>query len=155
MRKLVVIAIGVVAVMSACGGGQTEPAKIDSTVVKNNYSALENFEPVVGGAEIKFNEEDFTFPPMEQGEEVVHSFYFVNTGDAPLVLTEVKGSCGCTGVEYPKEPILPGEKGRIDATIATESKRVDKVFSVRVYVNSNAITNRVVLNLKGVPFEAK
>jgi len=40
-------------------------------------------------------------------------FTFTNTGDKPLILESVVGSCGCTVPEYPKEPILPGESNEI------------------------------------------
>lgn len=143
----------VAVVLASCGG--VEDAKIDATTVQNNYTALEDFTPVTGGAEIKFNEKLFEFPEMEQGESVVHSFYFVNTGDKPLVLTDVHGSCGCTGVEFPEKPILPGEKGRIDAEVSTANKAAGRTFRVLVYVASNAITNEVQLELRGTPVESK
>ncbi len=141
-------------IIISCGGKQDQK-DINATTVKNNYTALENFKPTLGGAQIVFNEDEFEFPAMEQGESVMHSFYFVNSGDAPLVLTEVKGSCGCTGVEYPEHPILPGEKGKIDAEVSTATKKVGRTFKVRVYVSSNAIANRVTLTLKGTPTESK
>ncbi len=142
------------AVIVSCGGN-TEQTEINSTTVQNNFTALENFVPTTGGASITFNEMEFEFPSMEQGESVMHSFYFVNSGDAPLVLTEVKGSCGCTGVEYPKQPILPGEKGKIDAEVSTATKSIGHTFKVRVYVSSNASENKVTLALKGTPTEPK
>lgn len=141
------------AVLISCGG-QGE-VKIDSSTVQNNYSALEDYKKVTGGAEIKFNEEVYKFPEMEQGESVNHSFFFVNTGDKPLVLTNVVGSCGCTGVEYPEQPILPGEKGRIDTEVSTASKQAGRTFRVKVYVSSNAITNTVELELQGTPKESE
>lgn len=137
----------------SCGG--VDNAKIDATTVQNNFTALENFEKVNGGAEIKFNETLFKFPPMEQGASVMHSFFFVNTGDKPLVLTNVVGSCGCTGVDFPEKPILPGEKGRIDAEVSTANKAAKRTFRVKVYVTSNAITNKVELELQGTPFESE
>jgi len=142
------------AIIVSCGGN-TEQTEINSDTVQNNYSALEDFVATKDGAAITFNELEYEFPNMEQGESVMHSFYFVNSGDAPLVLTEVKGSCGCTGVEYPKEPILPGNKGKIDAEVSTATKSVGRTFKVRVYVSSNAMENKVTLALKGTPTEPK
>ena len=155
MKHLNYISLIIIPLIVISCGSNTEQSEINSSTVQNNYSALENFEVAKGGASITFNEKEFEFPPMEQGENVVHSFYFVNSGDSPLVLTEVKGSCGCTGVNYPKKPILPGQKGKIDAEVSTSTKSVGRTFKVRVYVSSNAIENKVTLALKGTPIESK
>lgn len=142
-----------VALLLSCGG-EKSPSKIDATTVKNNFAALEEFEKKTGGADILFNEYEYEFPPMEQGDVLYHSFFFVNNGDEPLILTNVKGSCGCTNVEYPEQPIMPGEKGSITAEINTESKAKGKSFRVQVKVESNATeNNNVKLWLRGVPNE--
>jgi len=57
---------------------------------------------------------DFGTIQMEDGT-VTHTFTFVNTGDEPLVLTKVQPSCGCTAVDYTKEPVAPGSKGFVEA----------------------------------------
>jgi len=155
MRIFNSISIVIFSLLIISCGGKQDQKDINATTVQNNYTALENFEPTIGGAQIVFNEEEFEFPAMKQGESVIHSFYFVNSGDAPLVLTEVKGSCGCTGVEYPEHPILPGEKGKIDAEVSTATKKAGRTFKVRVYVSSNAIANKVTLMLQGTPTESK
>jgi hypothetical protein len=155
MKSLKYISLVVLAVVFISCGGNTQQTEITSETVQNNYTALENFVATTDGAAISFNEKEFEFPEMEQGESVSHSFYFVNSGDAPLVLTEVKGSCGCTGVEYPKDPILPGEKGKIDAEVSTATKSIGHTFKVKVYVSSNAKKSKETLALKGTPIEPK
>ena len=152
MKKLTFL-IGAV-VMISCGSGSQSTA-IDASVVKNNFSALEKFEKLAGGADILFNEYEYQFPDMEKGDVLEHTFYFVNNGDKPLILTNVKGSCGCTNVEYPDQPILPGEKGAISAEVNTEGKKPDKLFRVAVQVQSNARSKKVKLWLKGIPHEEK
>lgn len=149
MKNLFVGLIAVV--LLSCGESGLESGKIDASIVKNNYSALENFEQKTGGAAIVFNEKEFEFPPMIQGDEMNHSFYFVNAGDEPLILTNVKGSCGCTNVDYPEQPIMPGEKGAITATINTSGKTVGKEFRVAIRVESNAQIKKMKLWVKGTP----
>ena len=150
MKKLAFLIC--VVVLFSCGSWIQSTA-IDASIVKNNFSALENFEKLSGGADVLFNEYEYQFPDMEKGDVLEHTFYFVNNGDKPLILTNVKGSCGCTNVEYPNQPILPGEKGAISAEINTESKKTDKMFRVAVQVQSNAISKKVKLWLKGIPHE--
>src|SRR5215204_6765023 len=61
----------------------------------------------------KFNEEEFNFGTIKQGESITHNFEFTNTGKEPLIISNAAGSCGCTVPEWPKEPIAPGAKAVI------------------------------------------
>lgn len=55
------------------------------------------------------------------GEKIDAEFVVKNTGDFPLVISDVKGGCTCTVVEKPNEPILPGDKFTIKASVKTEN----------------------------------
>lgn len=151
MRRLFLI-FPIVALFSC---GNNESHKIDSSAVVNNYSALEDFKKKTGGPSILFNEYEHDFDSIVQGTELQHTFYFVNDGDEPLILTNVKGSCGCTNVEYPEQPVLPGEKGSITADVNTSGKPVGKMFKVAVRVQSNAMQEELRLWLKGTATENK
>lgn len=72
------------------------------------------------------------------GEEIKASFTVENTGDYPLIISEVKGSCSCTVAEYPEEPIAPGESGKIKATVKTENASPGELSKeVRIVANTN------------------
>ncbi|MBK21805.1 MAG: hypothetical protein CMP63_05760 [Flavobacteriales bacterium] len=142
-----------IVVLSSCGGKDNQ--KIDSSIVVNNYSALENFNQKKGGPSILFNETEYEFPPVKQGTDLEHSFYFVNNGDAPLVLTNVKGSCGCTNVDYPENPINPGDKGFIKAEVNNSGKPIGKKFRVGIIVESNGQDSKIRLTLRGLTTEDK
>lgn len=86
------------------------------------------------------------FGKIRQGKPVTVSYSFTNKGEAPLVVTYAKGSCGCTGVEWPKEAVLPGATGQIKATFNAASLGT---FSKTVYVESNAEGGPVTLSFKG------
>ncbi len=64
-------------------------------------------------AKIDFKEKSYDFKEIKEGETVEHKFVFTNTGDAPLLLTNVSTTCGCTAPSWPREAIAPGEKGEI------------------------------------------
>ena len=123
-----------------------EPAMYDLT-------ALTNFEKFTVGSQITFSKYEHDFGTVKKGKKLKQSFYFVNSGDAPLVISNAKGSCGCTIPFFPKDPIQPGEKGQIDIEIDANNKESDKVFEVSVKVESNAENNLVKLKLKGIPQE--
>lgn len=148
MRKLYFIAP--VFVLLACG---KQNENIDASIVKNNYSAIDEFEKLRGGASILFNEMEHEFPAAQKGSDLEHSFYFVNNGDAPLILTNVKGSCGCTNVDYPEAPINPGDKGVIKAEVNNSGKAVGKKFRVGVTVESNALNSKIKLLMSGMTLE--
>jgi hypothetical protein len=79
------------------------------------------------------------FGKIEQGKPVIHEFTFTNNGSTPLVISNVKGSCGCTVTDYTKDPVAPGKKGVVKATfnaaaIGTFNK------SIRVTANVEGAT---------------
>ncbi len=79
-------------------------------------------------------------------------FKFKNTGKSPLIITQVKGSCGCTVPTKPEEPIMPGATGEIKVKYATN--RVGP-FSKTVTITSNAFEATKVLKIKGRVLEDK
>lgn len=92
---------------------------------------------------IQFKEQRHDFGEIVEGQKVRHSFEFVNTGNAPLVIASAEGSCGCTVPTFSKEPIPPGGHGRIDVEFDS-SGRAGK-NSKTVTVNANTDPNPTVL----------
>lgn len=64
---------------------------------------------------IKFKETEFDFGNNIQGKPITHEFFFTNTGTEPIILENVKASCGCTTPEWSKEPVMPGKTGSVKA----------------------------------------
>ena len=73
-------------------------------------------------------------------------FKFTNKGKAPIVLNDVKASCGCTVPEWTRTPVAPGANGTIKVTYNTNNVGA---FSKSITVNSNAVNNPLVLIIKG------
>jgi hypothetical protein len=90
--------------------------------------------------EIKFEEEEFDFGMITQGEKVSHAFTFKNVGKGNLVISGASGSCGCTVPEWPKEPIKPGESGRINVVFSSEGKRGLQEKTITVLTNCEPAT---------------
>src|SRR6195952_5810125 len=67
-------------------------------------------------AEFKFNEEKHDFGKIPQGTPVTTIFEYTNIGKEPLILSDVKPTCGCTIADYTKTPVLAGEKSMIKIT---------------------------------------
>lgn len=61
---------------------------------------------------IKFEETEHDFGEIEKGKSVSTIFKYKNTGEAPLVVTNIGTTCGCTvPKDWSREPLLPGESG--------------------------------------------
>mgnify|MGYP000477591002 CR=1 FL=1 len=97
-------------------------------------------------AKIEFKETTIDYGTIEKGANGLRTFEFTNTGDAPLVISDVHSSCGCTVPKKPKEPIMPGETGEIEVKYDT-----NRVMPIRktITVLSNADTPSVSLKIKG------
>ncbi len=88
-------------------------------------------------AEFKFVEEKHDFGKVPQGKPVTTDFVYTNIGEEPLILTEVKPTCGCTIADYTKTPVKKGEKGNIKITY---NAAVEAPFNKTIVVTSNAKT---------------
>ncbi len=97
-------------------------------------------------AKIEFESETIDYGTIEKGADGVRVFKFKNTGDAPLIISKVKSSCGCTVPKKPEEPIMPGETGEIEVKYDT-----NRVMPIRktITVTSNADRPTVALKIKG------
>ena len=97
---------------------------------------------------IEFEETHFDMGQIVQGNKVSREFHFTNTGKSALILTDVRGSCGCTvGKEWPKDPIKPGEKGTIEVQFDSEGRSGRQEKTVTVV--SNATPPTTVLTIAG------
>ncbi|OIQ28843.1 MAG: hypothetical protein BM564_08075 [Bacteroidetes bacterium MedPE-SWsnd-G2] len=96
--------------------------------------------------EITFDKDIIDYGNISTADSGVRTFTFTNTGDAPLTISKVKTSCGCTVPNYEKAAIMPGETGEIE--VKYDTKRKGK-FSKTLMVTSNASNKNVQLKIKG------
>jgi hypothetical protein len=97
-------------------------------------------------ASFKWEETVHDFGRIPQGKPVTARFSFTNSGDSPLIIKNATGSCGCTNVTYPKDPVQPGQAGEVHATFNAEASGV---FTKTVSVESNAAEGLTILTFKG------
>lgn len=101
------------------------------------------------GPVIAFSEKEHDFGTFRESEGVVsHDFIFTNSGNAPLIINDVKASCGCTTPQWTKEPLLPGRTGTI--RVSFDPKARPGSFNKTINVNSNADVPSVILSIHGV-----
>ncbi|HEU4717062.1 MAG TPA: DUF1573 domain-containing protein [Bacteroidia bacterium] len=105
-----------------------------------------------GGPVITFDSETIDFGTLVQGNEAIRTFTFTNTGDQPLVISSIKGQCGCTTFpdSWPKDPVPPGGKAsfRVKYDTAVRVGMFDK--KIMVYCNAtNAVNGVFEVKIKG------
>ena len=123
----------------------TAPASSATPTV--NTKPAEPAAPVGPLTSIKFEEDSYDFGEIMEGEKVVHVYKFENTGKEPLVISNAKGSCGCTVPDWPREAIAPGETAEMKVTYDT--KRTGAI-NKSVTITSNAgNTPTKVVRIKG------
>ena len=130
LNFLIIISVLVITVSNI----QAQTATIPTSITKS-------------GPQIKFDNtvHDFgTIPYMGNGS---HIYIITNTGTEPLIIVNCVKGCGCTAIDWTKDPILPGKKGMVKATYNT---RIKGRFSRGVDVYSNDLNNlRINLRLQG------
>ena len=103
--------------------------------------------PVGPTTTVKFDEAEFDYGMIDQGEKVTHVYKFENTGSEPLIISNAKGSCGCTVPQWPKDPIMPGDGGEIKVVFDSKGKRGKQ--SKRVTITANTEPAQTFLTIKG------
>jgi hypothetical protein len=128
-------------ILTACDDGKKDGLSTD--LVNNPKSASQPSDKEAG---ITFDKTEYDFGTILQGEVVTYSFHFTNSGNVPLLISNVNTSCGCTVGDFPREPIAPGKEGSIKATYDSKGHHGFQSRSLTVVANTNP--NQTVLRLK-------
>ncbi|MFM7628988.1 MAG: DUF1573 domain-containing protein [Algoriphagus sp.] len=105
-----------------------------------------NADPSTLGA-FQFTEMEFDFGTINEGKVVEKIFNFTNNGQAPLVISNITASCGCTSPDWTKTPVKPGEKGYVKVVFDSKAKSGAQSPTVTIQANTNPSVTR--LSLKG------
>ena len=103
-------------------------------------------EEAVEGPKMTLESLVVDYGEIEQGSDPLRKVAFTNTGTEPLVISNAKGSCGCTVPTWPREPIAPGESADIE--IRYDTKRLGAINKT-VRLTTNDATGTYTLRVKG------
>ena len=150
MKNLILVVLFAVICFSC------DQSAIDKIDVRKIDAAKENkITPLIidqvdmpSDAQMNFDLDEWDFCEINQGDVVEHSFEFTNTGKDPLIISNAKGSCGCTVPEWPRAPIPPGEKGVIDVKFDSKGKKGQQ--NKRITLTTNVVPSQQVLIVKGM-----
>lgn len=124
---------------------ETNDNKINSSLVNNPVTA-DGIKKGTTAPAIEFEKTEHDFGKILQGEQVTYTFKFKNVGNAPLIITDIEKTCGCTSPEFTKEPLKPGESGKI--TITYDSKGHKGFQNKRLIVKANTNPSETILRIK-------
>lgn len=125
----------------ACNTNEGKHLSGDLVTIPKSANGTTEKAPV-----IQFEKTEFDFGKILQGEVVSYTFHFTNAGEAPLLITSVDKSCGCTASEFSREPIAPGKTGQIKITY--DSKGHQGFQSKTLVVNANTNPAQTALRIK-------
>ena len=124
--------------------------KMKKTIILFAFALISSISFAQNGPKIVFSAKDNTidYGRVTKNEDGSRDFTFTNTGNAPLIITNVLSTCGCTVPTKPNEPIMPGKTGKITVKYNMAPGPIRKTITVE----SNAVNyegGRVALKIKG------
>ncbi len=134
MKKGILILAGVLAMtFVSCKDDAAKKVNEENVAEAAERDAKNTEFPVM-----TFAETEHDFGTINEGDVVEHTFTFTNTGKAPLVIVNAKGSCGCTVPEWPKEPVAPGATGTMLVKFNSNGKPNAQNKQVTITANTEA-----------------
>ncbi len=100
-------------------------------------------EEVQNGPRITFTESAHNFGDITQGDRVTHVFKYENTGNEPLIRSDVRTTCGCTATNWDREPLAPGATAEITVNFNSRGKMGMQNKVVTILSNAINSTERV------------
>jgi len=121
------------ATLISCGNSTKSDAETTSTEATENTNATKG--------KVEFEETVFDFGQIKEGEVVERTYVFTNAGEAPVILSQVSASCGCTTPSYTQTPVLPGKTGEIKVSFDSNGQAGKQQKIVTVVSNAeNGVT---------------
>lgn len=130
-------------------GGTESPSSGTTTTPPDNGSSATTAQPSsnLPLTTIEFYEETHDFKEIKEGEKVKHTFRFKNSGGNPLLVENVKASCGCTASDYTKEEVPPGGEGFVEVEFDSSNK--EGLIRKTVTVTTNSEPRNKILSFTG------
>lgn len=86
---------------------------------------------------LKFDNLEYNFGYIDEGDTVTHDFYFINVGRRPAIISEATTSCGCTVPSFPKYPIQPGQREKITVVFDSKGRLLKQNKSITITANTD------------------
>lgn len=148
MRSKHLIALILLGTAYACGNATTsEQQKVPSSAeeMQASQTASTSQDSEKAQATIVFEETEYDFGTIKEGEVVEHVFRFTNTGQAPLLIQDASAPCGCTVPSWTKEPIEPGKQGEIVVRFDSKGRVGQQTKQVTITANTKPEISQIAI----------
>lgn len=135
-RKILLLILLIV--FMACNERRTSEYTDTNTEMKDNELV----------ASLSFDTTINDMGTINEGEQVISWFDYTNTGDAPLLISDIKAGCGCTVPQWNNKPLEPGGRESIKIVFDSYGKR--GIQNIKIVVYSNAKVENQVLYIKSI-----
>jgi hypothetical protein len=133
-RNKIILILFILIIIISCDRNRSNK-NISSNLVNNpNTASSEKNKEMLPVFE--FEEEEHDFGNIVEGEKVTYSFRFKNAGKSDLIISYGSASCGCTNLEYPKEPIKPGEVSYISVSFDSKNRKGINTKTINLVANT-------------------
>ncbi len=116
-------------------------------IIRNPVTADQEEVDTSKVAKITFSEPTYEFSRVDAGAVVTHEFSFINNGKVPLIISDVRSTCGCTVADWPKTPIAPGAGGVIPVRFDTKNKNGNQ--NKPITITANTVPAKTIVYLNG------
>jgi hypothetical protein len=121
------------------------------TLIANLILTLAVSAQTIDGPIASFEENSHDFGDLIQGDKVNYTFEFTNTGNQPLLISNVLTTCGCTATKWPKKPVGPGKTGQLKITFNSSGKMGRQNKIITVISNANPQQYRLSITASVLP----
>lgn len=137
---------------TSCKENATKKIEESNVVAAAERDASSSNFPV-----IEFDKKEHDFGEIEAKTSVETTFSYTNTGDAPLVITNIKSSCGCTVPEdWSREPLAPGASGDFSVKFnGSGSNKITKTITVTANTEKGSEVVKITAFVKPDPNKVK
>lgn len=155
MKHLWIIVAVCLLAFTACKNEEKTTGKVDPNLPSVNNPSTDSDVPPPNADQLPvltFEKEEHDFGTIKEGEVVMYDFKFTNTGKTDMIISNARGSCGCTQPEWPREPIAPGKSGVMKVGFNSTGKPGQNKKAVTIiyngypskkviYINANVLGN--------------
>lgn len=138
-KTLSIVAVALLLMTASC---KKETASADG---------ISTVDPNGKFASMRFDKTEHDFGTIDEGDKVETVFTFTNEGEADLIITGAKGSCGCTVPDYPKTPVKPGEKATMKVSFSSTGKKGMQNKTVTINANTKSGTELLTIKANIIP----
>jgi hypothetical protein len=147
MKKVALYACLAIVGMSVACNQAEKPAEVTTDLINNPATGEEGADVSTENLPaFEFEEEVIDFGQISQGEKVKQRFRFKNVGKSDLIISDAKGSCGCTVPAWPRQPIRPGQEGEIEVVFDSNGKQGRQNKTVTLVANTVPKTKVIAIN---------